>query len=310
MPPFFSVIIPAYNCAHLISETLNSALSQEFPDYEIIVVNDGSTDNTAEVLDSFHSKFEQSIRVICQENKGEGGARNAGIFAARGQYLAFLDQDDLWFPWTLKTYFRVLTKYGFPSFLVGSGHEFTTEISRDIFRETSISEKYFEDFFSLAHYPYLPTGTPGTIVRSDEARRVGGLSEVRVVGIDQEFYYKLGDAKGLVFVSSPLTVAIRRHSGNLQKNTVMAAEGALFFIDNEINNKYPGGSARRWDRRALMTRYLRTISRQCLGTEFSKCGWKIYKKTFAWHVHLARVRYIIFFPVIYLYKLPVRMKLV
>jgi glycosyltransferase involved in cell wall biosynthesis len=300
--PSFSVIIPAYNAEKYIEKTLKSALRQDFNDYEIVIVNDGSTDRTAEILSTYHNTAGDIIRVIHQQNKGEGGARNTGIFNARGKYLAFLDQDDIWFPWTLKTYFQLLTKYNFPAFLVGSGKEFTAEASAATFQKVPIVEKYYDDFFSLARYPYLPTGTPGTVVRSGEARRVGGLSNARVVGIDQEFFYKLGDAKGLVFVSAPMTVAIRRHSGNLQNNIPMAAQGSLFVIGNEKANKYPGGPERAWDRRTLMTRFVRTISMQCLNSKYFAQGFEVYRKTFFWHLRLCRIKYLVGFPLAYLLK--------
>ena len=296
---FFSVIIPAYNCAHLIGETIASVYAQEFTDYEVVIVNDGSTDSTADVLSGYEASSGGRIRVISQQNKGEGGGRNAGIFEARGRYLTFLDQDDLWFPWTLKTYFQVLSRHNFPALLVGSGQEFTGDASTLCLHESPVIEKHYDDFFSLARLPYLPTGTPGTVVRSDEARRVGGLSEARVIGIDQEFYYKLGDAKGLVFVSAPLTVAIRRHAGNLQKNTAMAAQGALFLIRNEKEGTYPGGRVRAWERRLLMARLVRTISLQCLKTGHFAEAWAIYRQTILWHLRLCRIRYLVGFPLTY-----------
>ena len=298
--PFFSIIIPAYNCAHLIGETIESVYKQQFTDYEIIIVNDGSTDTTDDVISRYSAASSGRITVINQENKGEGGARNTGIFTAKGKYLAFLDQDDLWLPWTLETYFQLLKKYKFPAFLVGSGNEFTGNVPMELFQKVPPVEKLYDDFFSLARYPYLPAGTPGTVVSADEARRVGGLSDARVVGIDQEFYYKLGDAKGLVFVSAPLTVAIRRHPGNLQNNTAMAAQGALFIIGNEKDGKYPGGSERAWDRRTLMTRFVRTISLQCLNSKHLAQGWEIYRQTFFWHIRLCRIKYLVGFPLAYL----------
>jgi glycosyltransferase involved in cell wall biosynthesis len=92
--PQVSVIIPTYNRANLISKAIDSVLAQTFTDYEIIVVDDGSNDDTQVVL----TKYQDKLRVIAQENKGEGEARNTGIRSAKGDYLAFLDSDDLWFP--------------------------------------------------------------------------------------------------------------------------------------------------------------------------------------------------------------------
>ncbi|NEP84931.1 MAG: glycosyltransferase family 2 protein, partial [Okeania sp. SIO3B3] len=92
--PCVSVIIPAYNRADLIGETVDSVLAQTHPDIEIIVIDDGSTDNTADVLATYGS----ALRVIRQANAGQQAARNAGIRAATGDYIAFLDSDDLWLP--------------------------------------------------------------------------------------------------------------------------------------------------------------------------------------------------------------------
>jgi glycosyltransferase involved in cell wall biosynthesis len=93
-PPLVSVVIPTYNRADLVSEALQSALQQTYPNIEIIVVDDGSTDNTCEIL----QKFGDAIIVLRQENTGPAAARNRGIEAAHGELVAFLDSDDLWLP--------------------------------------------------------------------------------------------------------------------------------------------------------------------------------------------------------------------
>lgn len=91
--PLVSVIIPAYNASATIVATLESVLKQSFEGFEIIVVDDGSTDDTADVVKSLQ---DHRIRYIYQENAERAAARNRGIVEARGQYLAFLDADDLW----------------------------------------------------------------------------------------------------------------------------------------------------------------------------------------------------------------------
>ncbi|MFP4446418.1 MAG: glycosyltransferase family 2 protein [Desulfosudaceae bacterium] len=93
-PVAISVIIPTYNRAVLVTEAVGSALAQEGPDVEVIVVDDGSTDDTGRVLDAFGSRI---IRVT-QPNLGVSAARNAGADRASGSHLAFLDADDLWLP--------------------------------------------------------------------------------------------------------------------------------------------------------------------------------------------------------------------
>lgn len=93
-----SVVIPAYHAARFITKTLDSVKAQTFKDFEIIVVDDGSPDNTKEIVDNYiriHGLVGQCIR---QENKKIAGARNTGIKFARGEYIALLDHDDLWYP--------------------------------------------------------------------------------------------------------------------------------------------------------------------------------------------------------------------
>ena len=87
-----SIIIPAYNAAKYIRSTIDCALAQSLSENEVIVVDDGSTDDTIDILESYGDE----IRVIRQENRGVSAARNRGIGEARGQWLAFLDADDLW----------------------------------------------------------------------------------------------------------------------------------------------------------------------------------------------------------------------
>jgi glycosyltransferase involved in cell wall biosynthesis len=98
LAPRVSVIVPAYNCARYVHEALHSALEQDYPNKEIIVVDDGSIDDTPQVLRSFGDQ----IVVTQQTNAGAASARNTGLQVARGDYIAFLDADDIWLPGKLK----------------------------------------------------------------------------------------------------------------------------------------------------------------------------------------------------------------
>jgi GT2 family glycosyltransferase len=102
--PAASVIIPAYNRADLLAQAMESVLAQTMADLELIVVDDGSTDNTPAVLASYGDK----LIALRQDNAGPGAARNAGIARAAGRYVCFLDSDDLWFPWTANSYQRMI----------------------------------------------------------------------------------------------------------------------------------------------------------------------------------------------------------
>lgn len=102
-PPLFSVVIPAYNRAHSIAPTLASVRDQTLGDFECIVVDDGSADG-AELERQVSGLADPRFRYIRQDNRGGGGARNTGILAARGTYVAFLDSDDLFLPQKLERF--------------------------------------------------------------------------------------------------------------------------------------------------------------------------------------------------------------
>jgi glycosyltransferase involved in cell wall biosynthesis len=98
--PVVSVILPTYNCANFLPHSIQSILSQTYDSYEIIVVDDGSTDNTKEVLNPFMQRISY---IKLEQNKGLPAARNIGIKSALGKYIAFIDADDIWLPEKLQT---------------------------------------------------------------------------------------------------------------------------------------------------------------------------------------------------------------
>jgi glycosyltransferase involved in cell wall biosynthesis len=105
--PLVSVIIPNYNNVQYLGKAIQSVLGQTYSDYEIIVIDDGSTDNSHEVVASFGER----VHYIWQENKGLGGARNTGIRAAQGEFISLLDADDEWLPAYLERMVGLTTHY-------------------------------------------------------------------------------------------------------------------------------------------------------------------------------------------------------
>lgn len=140
--PYFSVIMPVYNRAELVKESIDSVLRQTFQDFELICINDGSTDNTLEVLSELE-KIDQRIKVISHENKGRCQARNSGIAHAKGKWIAFLDSDDFYLDNHLETLQTLIKR--FPSF---SG------IATELVFEDRIRDhnkcRYYRDFVVLS----------------------------------------------------------------------------------------------------------------------------------------------------------------
>ncbi len=106
--PFFSIVVPLYNKEKYIRCTVESILSQTFQDFEIIVINDGSTDKSVKVVESM---TDDRIRLINQENAGVSAARNKGVQNSKSKYVAFLDADDIWFQNFLRTIYELICDY-------------------------------------------------------------------------------------------------------------------------------------------------------------------------------------------------------
>lgn len=111
MNPTVTVVIPAYNAAAFIEETLESVRAQTYADYELLVVDDGSSDGTYDVVIRYLQRTRLLGRCVRQENRGIAAARNAGLRAARGAFIALLDHDDLWDPEKLQVVMREFKRH-------------------------------------------------------------------------------------------------------------------------------------------------------------------------------------------------------
>lgn len=106
--PFFSVVIPLYNKQKYIAQTLQTVLNQSFVDFEIVIINDGSTDSSEEIVESFS---DSRINYFSTENQGAAAARNLGIDKSTSPYIAFLDADDLWFENHLEEFKNLIDRF-------------------------------------------------------------------------------------------------------------------------------------------------------------------------------------------------------
>lgn len=290
--PFFSVIIPVYNRAHLIRATIDSVLAQDFKFYEIITVDDGSTDGSGDVI----QKYCDQVIYVRHENQGEGAARNSGIQIARGEYLAFLDSDDLWFPWTLSTYKKTIDENNYPALVIGDGVTFSdeAELSKQI--NTHYSFDKFSDYYATADSPFFCACAGGTVVATKKAKEVGGFFSMRYNASDQDFVFKLGTAPGCVHVTAPPAFAYRQHESNIVKNNDKNYLGISHIIETEKKGLYPGSKERELERLYILTRLFRAFSAGLIkDLEFEK-GWEIYCRTLKWNLQLKRFRYLLGFP--------------
>src|SRR5262249_53269585 len=289
----FSVIVPTFNRAELLFDTLESVFGQTFTDFEIIVVDDGSTDGTMKYLQSLG----KGVRVFQQSNRGAGPARNLGASQAHGRYLAFLDSDDLWFPWTLQVYHDVIRGHQEPSFIVGKPHVFSDHLALDKVAFSAAQDEWFVDYLASGDQ-WRWWGASSFIVRRDAFEAVGGFTEEWVNDEDTDLTLRLGVASGFVQITAPVTFAFREHATSVSKDHKRLLAGTWSRVRAERGGRYPGGKARAKDRRRILTRHVRPVTLGCLRQGLRREAWRLYISTFAWNASLGRIKYLAAFPIL------------
>lgn len=187
--PAISVVIPAHNAERFLPDAIRSALEQSLPPLEVIVVDDGSTDCTAEVADGFGPP----VRCVRQANAGPSVARNRGIREAAGEFIAFLDADDIWLPHHLEEAARVLRRHPQLQWF-GAAFEMHYPGSRRVQRfayESPLAEgAYINDWFQAeARQQVISADT--VVIRADILRQVGGFDESMRYYEDFDLWFRI-----------------------------------------------------------------------------------------------------------------------
>lgn len=199
--PFFSVIIPLYNKDKYIENTVNSVINQTYKDFEIIIINDGSTDNSLNIIKSF---TDNRIQIINKENQGLCSSRNVGIKMAKGYFIAFLDADDLWMEDFLQTIYNLIKTYKeykvyatnvrllFPHNVPNlNGASFNT-------KHELIIKNYFE-------YCKNILGPSSLVIHNEVFKKVGYFDESINYGEEDDFYIRCFMKFNLIYFQEPKT---------------------------------------------------------------------------------------------------------
>jgi len=201
-----SIIIPLYNKEQTIARTIESILKQTFPNWELIVIDDGSTDNCVEVVKQFQ---DERIHVISQENQGPGSARNRGIEDATCEYVAFLDADDQWYPWYLENSIKAISESN-AGFVGSMYYEWPKQQDMtDYWNKRHVNEGVFEvtgnECSSLVESWILFFHVGTTIVKTSLARKYGGFYDANkcCCGEDTIFFAKLVFNEKFTITSPP-----------------------------------------------------------------------------------------------------------
>jgi hypothetical protein len=287
----YSVIIPTRDRQALLARTLESVFAQTLQPAEIIVVDDGSSDGTVEFLASLGSR----IRPVQQRHRGPGAARNAGAAAASGDYLVFLDSDDLWLPWSLSAFAEAVERYARPALVCGCFRQFADEDELADCRDVPVEGEAFADYLSV--WPRQPiVGASMMAVRRDEFLRVGGFAEAPVNLEDHDLSLKLGTARGFVQLRQPITLGWRLHVSGVSREVEKSLAGCALLVATEKAGGYPGGSQRAQVRRGIIAGHARSVSLECLKAGQVGKAWQVYRDLLPWHVSLGRWKYIGAFP--------------
>lgn len=206
-----SIIIPTYNRGWIIKEAIESVLAQNFIDFELIVIDDGSTDNTSEILDSYR----EDITVLRQNNKGVSAARNRGLSEASGRFIAFLDSDDLWLPQKLSRQVDFFNSN--PDALICQTEEIWIRNNVRVNpkkRHKKPSGMIFEP--SLALCLVSPSAV---MIRRSLFEKIGGFDETLPACEDYDLWLRISCRYPVFLIDTPLIIKRGGHSDQLSASS-------------------------------------------------------------------------------------------
>jgi len=270
----FSVIIPCYNSSKTIEKTLDSIFSQHYSNFEVIVINDGSSDDTLNIL----KQQENRIKIINQKNSGVSTARNKGVNHASGDWIAFCDSDDTWHPYKLSICDNVIRKIPECSFIF---HDFFVETDGKILAERATHSEYsffpifkqwkitipqiltkhriilheladssfnsFDTYYGNAFYWKIMGNfvLPSTVImKRDVFLKENGFNLKFIHAEDTEFFLRISKNVDFLYIDLPLSGYHRSSESLLSKNMLPTINNGLKSLilhcveDPEIYEKY------------------------------------------------------------------------
>ncbi len=236
MKSFFSVVISVYNKAEYIQKTISSVLNQSFEDFELIVINDGSTDTSEQLINIFKDK---RLRLITTQNQGASNARNTGIREASSNYIALLDGDDLWDTDYLKTIHEAIIKYPkIKVFASALAQKYKSKVIPVNYNFTQESLFEVHDYFKSS-LKYSLLSSSSIVFNKAILSEIGDFDASIASGQDTDLWIRIGLNFEIVFANKIL--AFYRHVPNSLSNTTASPERKPKFdkfLDEEKDNIY------------------------------------------------------------------------
>lgn len=225
--PLVSVIIAVYNGEKYLAEAIDSVLAQTHPAMDLIVIDDGSTDGSAQIAAGY-----DQVRCISQPNRGLGAALNRGVAAARGEYLAFLDADDLWVPQKLARQLAVFEQQPGVEMVFGQMQQF-------------ISPELDDETRQRIHCPPhpMPGYSSGTLlIRRDAFARAGEFASHWKVGVFTDWYLKAKEAGLQEHMLGDVLLRRRLHTANIGVTRRSNRSDVLRILKDSLDRRRQGNS--------------------------------------------------------------------
>ena len=254
--PLVTVVIPTYNRADYIAETIESVLAQTYQNLEIIVIDDGSTDETEQVV----ARFVPPVRYVKQKNSERGASRNHGLRLARGEYVSFLDSDDVWLPNLLERRESALAARA--NAVLAYGHAFLIDADDNIYVHSADWRNF--EFPDGDATPMLYIGTApvsSTVVYRRESLEKYGWNEDSKLE-DYELYLLLSDSGEFAF-DAHTDAAWRKHGANTSRDLD-------FMLRECLNAQRSAGERLGWSDEKLAA--IARNTRFFYGEEFDRAG--------------------------------------
>ncbi|MDX1349627.1 MAG: glycosyltransferase family 2 protein [Putridiphycobacter sp.] len=229
MNELVSIIVPVYNTENFLAETIESVLAQSYSEWELLLIDDGSTDSSADICKKY-AKQDERIFYHYKTNGGQASARNLGIKQSNGQWIAFLDSDDLWLPKKLELQFESIQKYQ-PDFLYGLGyfyHPYKENKLETYDWVTGLTTG--SDFFQVL-YSSCSVNTNTVLVKKSLFDRVGFFLEDETVRgtEDWEMWMRIAKSVKTIYGSPSREVYYRIHPGGIHFQHAKMLKGKAFI---------------------------------------------------------------------------------
>jgi glycosyltransferase involved in cell wall biosynthesis len=232
--PEVSVIIPTYNRAHLIGRAILSVLRQSYQDFEIIVLDDCSTDNTEELIDEMKKKDKRIRYIRHEKNKGPAVARNSGIKNAKGEYIAFQDSDDEWLPEKLEKQIKIFRKEKHNIGVVYTG---MLRIRNNKIK--NIPPKFIKKNEGYIHKELLKgnfIGNPSVVIRKECFKKIGYFNVILPCLEDWDLFIRISKFYNFKYIPENLVISHYTENGVNEKPFYINIRAIETIIENNLDD--------------------------------------------------------------------------